>query len=139
MLLSTVSLVPVAAGFVLALGAFAAWTAYLIRADHRLAESLAAGAAGPVVHTVDYPAAQPVVAMVTTVAAPRDWSPPHYLVAAPDPASEPGLCPVVRSGSFCTVVGASGITANGTEMVCSAQNGGRPRWRRAEQRLPRSA
>ena len=142
MLLSTVSLVPVAAGFVLALGAFAAWTAYLIRADHRLAESLAAGtagAAGPVARAVAHPAAQPVVAMVTTVAAPRDWTPSHYLVAAPDPASEPGLCPVVRSGSFCTVVGASGITANGTEMVCSAQNGGRPRWRRAEQRLPRSA
>ena len=135
MLLSTVSLVPVAAGFVLALGAFAAWTAYLIRADHRLAESLAAGAAGPVARAV----AHPVVAMVTPVAAPRDWSPPHYLVAAPDTAPEPGLCPVVRSGSFCTVVGAAGITANGTEMVCSAQNGGRPRWRRAEQRLPRSA
>ena len=135
MLLSTVSLVPVAAAFVLALGAFGAWTAYLIRADHRLAESLAAGSAGPVAR----PAAHPVVAMVTPVAAPRDWAQPHYLVAAPDSASEPRLCPVVRSGSFCTVVGTSGITASGTEMVCSAQNGGRPRWRRAESRLRRSA
>jgi len=143
MLLSTVSLVPVAAAFVLALGAFAAWTAYLIRADHRLAESLAAGSAGPVARPAARPAAHsaadPVVAMVTPVAAPRDWAQPHYLVAAPDPATEPGLCPVVRSGSFCTVVGASGITASGTEMVCSAQNGGRPRWRRAEQRLQRTA
>jgi len=131
MVLSTVSLVPVAVAFVLALGAFGAWTAYLIRADHRLAESLAAGAAGRV--------AAPVVAMVTPVAAARDLSQPHYLVAAPDAAPEPEMCPVVRSGSFCTVVGAMGITASGTEMVCSSENGARPRWRRAVRELQRTA
>jgi len=130
MVLSTVSLVPVAVAFVLALGAFGAWTAYLIRTDHRRAESLAATAAGPV--------AAPVVAMVTPVAAAQDWSQPHSLVAGPD-AAPAGLCPVVRSGSFCTVVGASGITASGTEMVCSSDNGARPRWRRAVRELQRTA
>jgi hypothetical protein len=135
MLLSTVSLVPVAVAFVLALGGFGAWTAYLIRVDHRL---LALGATDTVADPRPAPA-RPVVAIVAPAAAARDWSQPHYLVAAPELVPEPGLCAVVRSGSFCTVVGASGITASGTEMVCSAQNGGRPRWRRAEQRLPRSA
>lgn len=158
MLLTTVSLVPVALALALALGLFGAWVAFMIRADRRLLADATAHAAtepspGPARPLPTAPAAPvaPVVAIVTPEPTPHRR--PHYLVPAPDPgpepvpdrapavaiAAEPAPCPVVRSGSFCTVVGASGVTASGTEMVCSSDNGARPRWRRATRQLQRTA
>jgi hypothetical protein len=147
MLLTTVSLVPVAVALALALGLFMAWTAYLIFADHRLlAARTADAAAAPDPAPVVLVSAEPVVAIVAPVTTERSRSRPHYLVAAPDPVpetsldDEPELCPVVvRSGSFCTVLGASGVTASGTEMVCSSEHGARPRWRRAARQFAHSA
>jgi len=172
MLLTTVSLVPVAVALALALGLFGVWVTYLIRADQRLAAPgrASAPAAAPAAASAPAPApaaapapvaalvpvalAEPVVAVVAPV--PSTHERPHYLVAAPDPVVDPEPEPpaqpelpelpetpeqlvVVRSGSFCTVVGALGVTANGTEMVCSSANGARPRWRRAVRELQRSA
>ncbi len=151
MLLTTVSLVPVAVALALALGLFMAWTTYLIRADRRLlatrtAEASAAAAPVPVtlVPAVRAALPAPVVAIVAPVTTERARERRHYLVAAPDlapdPTPEPVPSPVVvRSGSFCTVLGLSGVTANGTEMVCSSENGARPRWRRAVRELQRTA
>jgi len=144
MLLTTVSLVPMAVALALALGLFLAWTVYLIHADRQRV------VAGPVTAPLAAPVpvvANPVVAVVPSVR--HVASRPHYLVAAPDPVppaasdatsdDEPELSPVVRSGSFCTVVGASGVNANGTEMVCSSEYGSRPRWRRVARELQRTA
>lgn len=147
MLLTTVSLVPVAVALALALGLFMTWAAYLIRADRRAGFTGVARDAAPAAPVVFAPA-EPVVAIVAPVTTERARSRPHYLVAAPDPvpvpvaaiADAPAPGPVVvRSGSFCTVLGATGVTASGTEMVCSSEHGARPRWRRAVRELQRSA
>lgn len=145
MLLTTVSLVPVTVALALALGLFMTWAAYLIRADRRAGFTGVARDAAPAAPVV-FAAAEPVVAIVAPVTTERARSRPHYLVAAPDPvpaaaiAAAPAPGPVVvRSGSFCTVLGATGVTASGTEMVCSSERGARPRWRRAVRELQRSA
>ena len=153
MIWAVVSLGPIVVALAIALVLFAGWAALMIRADRTLEHRLAAEASSPLaaVRPIAQPVVEPVVAVVTSV--PR--APTLVAVEEPAPASahegvhedvweqlaEPAAAPepvVVRSGSFCTVVGATGVTAAGTEMVCTAIEGARPRWRRAERELART-
>jgi len=139
--------VPLAGGFLLALGLFAAWTAFLIRSDQRRVAWTAFAAPDDAVATS--PATTPVQARAEVDAPERPHlfavpAPPEGATPAPeevgaDAGDEPGRRPVVRPGAFCTQVGAAGVTTSGTAMICSSADGARPRWRRAGRSLPRSA
>lgn len=50
--------------------------------------------------------------------------------AAPAPAPAGGG-PVVHPGSFCSPLGATGVTSNGHAEICSSKNGAEARWRSA--------
>jgi hypothetical protein len=106
---AVVSVVPMAGGFVVAIALFTGWVWFLIRSD--AGSSL--------------------------------WAIPDELPdsSIPEPVTSelgvsdlgaPGL--VVRVGTFCSRVGAEGVTAQGTAMVCRPSDGGDPRWRRADHR-----
>jgi hypothetical protein len=66
---------------------------------------------------------------------PATQPPPPPPTAAPNPPSPPAQ-EVVHPGAFCSPVGATGVTVDGTPMICSDHSATgkpytQPRWRAA--------
>jgi hypothetical protein len=108
---------PIALGFAIGVGLFAAWVAFLVRGQAKA-------------DVADQHHAH-VVTLERRHAA--------RAASAPAPVARPiDTARVVRAGSFCRVPGSLARSGRGETMVCSPSANGRPRWRRAD-RLKQTA
>jgi hypothetical protein len=124
---------PIAAGFLIGIGAFAAWISWMVKST-------------PPARTVGrLPAPLPLPTPLPLSPARRALVSPPVVAAvasAPEPTidlREDDRAHVVRAGAFCPVQGAFGVTATGADVECTSIAGARPRWLKRRPVLAESA
>ena len=126
---------PIAAGFLIGIGAFGAWVSWMIRSSEpapttgRVAAGASSAAGSMPRPAAGAPAARPVAAPAAAVAGAE-----RVIDLREDEQVR-----VVRAGAFCPVVGAQGVTATGALVECTSIAGARPRWLKVRAVLAKSA